>query len=423
MRHTTIKNGYQKRKTCAGCDGTSFETILDLGIVPLAGYFPTKKQLKDESKYPLSLLVCNDCKLVQTDSVINPKILFEDYRYLSSVGLSNHFNEVASILDKKYNVSGKHILEIGCNDGVLLEPLEKLGAIVEGVDPATNVVKIATDKGLRVYNDYFNDVTFGIDKFKDKYDLVIANNAFAHIIDIQSVIRGITHVLKPNGDFIFEVHSLKSLIEGKQWDNVYHEHIFYYSITALQNMFYRYDMTIVDYQEIPIHSGSIRVTAKNIKINVPDKVKLRIDWESKWPHSHISDVEHLKKYGNRVNQHILDFKSEIKELSKKYKIAGYGASGRANMFCNLTDIDEDIVKFIVDESPERCGRYIANTKIPIVDIDTLKNSDTNLLIIFAWNYSKMIIEKTQFKKFKYLVAFPKVQVVDNYEQLKGFKSI
>jgi len=119
----------------------------------------------------------------------------------------------------------------------------------------------------------------------------------------------------------------------------------------------------------------------------------------------------------------LDFKDEIKKLSKKYKIAGYGASGRANMFCNLTDIDEDIVKFIVDESPERCGRYIANTKIPIVDIDTLKNSDTDLLIIFAWNYSKMIIEKTQFKKFKYLVAFPKIQVVDNYEQLKGFKSI
>ena len=118
-----------------------------------------------------------------------------------------------------------------------------------------------------------------------------------------------------------------------------------------------------------------------------------------------------------------NFLLPLKELSKEYTIAGYGASGRANMFCNLTELDENIVKFIVDESPERCGRYIANTEIPIVDVETLKNSDVDLLIVFAWNYSKMIIEKTQFKKFKYLVAFPKVQVVDDYQELEGFTSI
>ena len=109
--------------------------------------------MENESKYPLSLLVCNDCKLVQTDSVINPKLLFEDYRYLSSVGLSNHFKGVADILDERYSVKDKNILEIGCNDGVLLEPLNKLGANVEGVDPAVNIVKVAINKGLKVYND------------------------------------------------------------------------------------------------------------------------------------------------------------------------------------------------------------------------------------------------------------------------------
>ena len=423
MEHQSILNGYQKRKECASCGGVHFTTILDLGTVPLAGYFPNKEDLSHESKYPLSLLVCNDCKLVQTDSVINPKLLFEDYRYLSSVGLTGHFEEVANLLDSKYDIKGKSILEIGCNDGVLLKPLQKLGAIVEGVDPAKNVVKLATDNGLKVYNDYFNDDTFGVDEFKNKYDIVISNNTFAHIIDVQSVIRGVSHVLKPNGDFIFEVHYLKSLIEGKQWDNIYHEHIFYYSITALQNMFERHDMTVVDFQEIPIHSGSIRVTVRNKKLKAPEKVELRINWESKWAHSFISDVNHLKKYGKTVEEHITDFKTTIKQLSKKYKIAGYGASGRANMFCNLTDMGVDTVKFIVDESPERCGRYIANTEIPIVDVETLKNSDVDLLIIFAWNYSKMIIEKTQFKKFKYLVAFPKVQVVDTYEELEGFDSI
>ena len=412
-------DGYNKRVSCASCGGRSFETILNLGDVPLAGYFPNKDELKTQSKYPLSLLVCNDCKLVQTDSVINPKLLFEDYRYLSSVGLSNHFEGVADLLNERYDVRDKNILEIGCNDGVLLEPLQKLGALVEGVDPAINVVKLAKNKGLQVYNDFFDEITFGDDKFKSKYDLVISNNTFAHTIDVQSVIRGIHHVLKPSGDFIFEVHYLKSLIDGKQWDNVYHEHIFYYSITALRNLFQRHNMTLVDFEEIPIHSGSIRVTVRNRNTYESQKVLDRIELESKT----IGNVSYLKKYGEDVKKHISEFNEMIEKLSSKYTIAGYGASGRANMFCNLTNINKDVVKFIVDESPERCGRYIANTEIPIVSPSALKDSYVDLIIIFAWNYSKMIMDKTTLDFCRYLVAFPTVQVVSNYSQLKGFDSI
>ena len=411
--------GYKKREYCAGCDGSDFLNVLSLGEVPLAGVFPLKEELENESKYPLNLLFCKKCSLVQTDSFIEPQILFEDYRYISSVGLSNHFKEVAYNLDKKYDVEGLNILEIGCNDGVLLEPLSQLGANVEGVDPAKNIVKLAVDKGLNVYDEYFNDETFGGEEFEDKYDLVLSNNTFAHIPDIQSVVRGVKHVLKPDGDFIFEVHYLQSLIDGKQWDNIYHEHIFYHSITGLNNLFNKYDMTLIDFEEIPIHSGSIRVTVKNENINTPQKVLDRIELESK----KIADVEYLRSYGEDVRNHITNFIIQSEELKENHTIAGYGASGRANMFCNLTDLNSDIVKFIVDESPERCGRYIANTDIPIVDVETLKNSDVDLLIIFAWNYSKMIIEKTQFRKFKYLIAFPTVQVVDTYDELKGFDSI
>tara|TARA_B100000029_G_scaffold474211_1_gene516307 strand:+ start:1897 stop:3138 length:1242 start_codon:yes stop_codon:yes gene_type:complete len=411
--------GYKKREYCAGCDGNDFLNVLSLGEVPLAGVFPLKEELENESKYPLNLLFCKKCSLVQTDSFIEPQILFEDYRYLSSVGLSNHFREVAYNLDKKYDVEGLNILEIGCNDGVLLEPLNSLGANVEGVDPAKNIVKLATEKGLSVIEEYFNDETFGSFEFEDNYDLVLSNNTFAHIPDIQSVVRGIKHVLRPNGDFIFEVHYLQSLIDGKQWDNIYHEHIFYHSITGLNNLFNKYDMTLIDFEEIPIHSGSIRVTVKNKNINTPQKVLDRIELES----TKIADVEYLRSYGEDVRNHITNFNNKMEELKKNHTIAGYGASGRANMFCNLTDLNSNIVKFIVDESPERCGRYIANTDIPIVDVETLKNSDVDLLIIFAWNYSKMIMEKTQFRKFKYLVAFPTVQVVDTYDELKGFDSI
>jgi len=408
---------YQKRNECAVCDNTSLQEVLNLNEVPLAGYFPTKNQLEKKSIYPLRLLFCDDCKLAQTDSVINPDVLFKDYRYLSSVGLSNHFEELAQILDNKFEVKDKKILEIGCNDGVLLEPLSKLGADVVGVDPASNVIKLAREKGLNVIEGYFN-----YENFKDnenKYDLVLANNSFAHITDIKSVVKGINNVLKPDGYFVFEVHYLNNLVDENQWDNIYHEHIYYYSISALNNFFTKYGMTVVDFEEIPIHAGSIRVTVLNDNVDTPDNIFQRIMEE----HSTIGNPSHMLDFTKNVNNHIKDFKNQIKELSKDYKIAGYGASGRANMFCNLTGLGEDIVQFIVDESPERCGRYIANTKIPIVDVDTLKNSDVDIIIIFAWNYSKMIIDKTQFKKYSYLVAFPNVQLVDSYDDLRGFDSI
>ncbi|MAH43890.1 hypothetical protein CL614_09300 [archaeon] len=409
--------GYKKRDECAVCDNKNLQEILNLNKVPLAGYFPTENELDNKSAYSLRLLLCDDCKLLQTDSVIDPDILFKDYRYLSSVGLTNHFNKLAKILDDKFQIKDKKILEIGCNDGVLLQPLTELGADAVGVDPATNVIKLARDKGLNVIEEYFNYENFK--DLEDTYDLVLANNSFAHITDIKSVVKGINHVLKPNGHFVFEVHYLNSLVNENQWDNIYHEHIYYYSISALNNLFTRYGMTVIDFEEIPIHAGSIRVTVLNDNIDTPQKIidRLLVEFDT------ISNPNYMLGFTQKVKNHIDDFNKEIKKLSKDYKIAGYGASGRANMFCNLTNLDESIVQFIVDESPERCGRYIANTKIPIVDVDTLKNSDVDIIIIFAWNYSRMIIEKTQFKKYSYLVAFPKVQLVDSYDDLDGFDSI
>ena len=164
-------------------------------------------------------------------------------------------------------------------------------------------------------------------------------------------------------------------------------------------------MVIVDYGDLLRPSTSYR--------------EKRMELESK----NIADINYLKKYGVTVKKHISDFNNQIKELSKDYKIAGYGASGRAGIFCSMTGLDENIVKFIVDESPERCGRYLSGTKIPIVEQSELQDTDVNLLIIFAWNYSKMIIDKTFWGFFKYLVAFPTVKLVNNYDELDGFDSI
>ena len=410
---------YKKRLNCAGCDNQSLYIILNLGSVPFVGEFPSYEDLDNQTRWDLNLLFCDECKLVQTDSLIKPEVAFDNYRYLSSVSLSDYFQSVAKILNERYNVKDKNILEIGCNDGVLMNPLSKLGANIDGVDPSKIPYEVAKNKGLNVYNKFFNYDNFYTKHFIDRYDIVLANNSFAHIIDVQNVIKGIKNVLRTGGYFIFEVHYLKSIIDGKQWDNVYHEHIYYYSLSALNNMFKRYNMTIVDFEEIPIHSGSIRVTVVNDNIDLSDKIQNRLELESKT----IANIDYLKKYRDDVRTHVEDFNKQLKELSKEYTIAGYGASGRAGIFCSMTGLDENIVKFIVDESPERCGRYLSGTKIPIVEQSELQDTDVNLLIIFAWNYSKMIIDKTFWGFFKYLVAFPTVQLVNNYDELEGFDSI
>jgi len=179
-------------------------------------------------------------------------------------------------------------------------------------------------------------------------------------------------------------------------------------------------LSIIDVENRDIHSGSIRVTAEKSG-KVSEKVSEIIESER----DTICDVNYLDIFQKLVNKHIEDFKDEIKKSKDKgLKICGYGASGRANMFCNITNIDDTIIDFIVDESPERCGRYIANKNIPIVDVETLKNSEVDLLIIFAWNYSKMIMEKTKYKKYNYMVAFPKIQYINEYDTEKiKFKSI
>jgi methylation protein EvaC len=425
-------NKYEERSTCACCDLplSEMHTVLDLGDVPLAGFFPAENEKEKESSFPLKLMYCDRCKLVQTDSVIDPDTLFKDYRYLSSVGLAGHFKNFAVWLNEHFDLAyrwdddeepiRKNVLEFGCNDGVLLEPLHKIGANVCGVDPAENIVKVAREKGLMVMNKYFNSETFVVPEFRDHFDLVVANNTFAHITDIKDVVDTIKHVLKPNGCFVFEVHYVRNLLKENQWDNIYHEHIYYYSLSALDNLFRCKEMTVVDFEEIPIHAGSIRVTVENSRVSQSDKVEDRIKSEE----GDVAKLNFFNSYKDDVADHMKEIKDELARLSHGNKIVGYGASGRANMFCNILDLTDKEIDYIVDESPERCGRYIANKKIPIVSKNVLdEDVDVDIILIFAWNYSKMIIEKTKNKNCKYFVAFPKPQLVESYEELEGFESI
>lgn len=417
-----MKQEHTKREKCAICGNTHLETIMEYGKVPLAGDFPTKNELTIERKYNMDLQFCPQCSLLQTDSVIDADVLFKDYRYMSSIGLSKHFTEVANYLKETFSLTPESkIVEIGSNDGVLLKPLQDLGLYPIGIEPAVNISQIAKSKGCAVINDFFNEIN-GLKYFGGSLtDLVVSNNCFAHIDDIHSIVRGINKILKKDGHFVFEVHYVKNLIDGFQVDNIYHEHLYYYSLTALNNLFKQYGMTIVNYDEIPIHAGSIRVTVLNDKFEIPTKVQERLNLEESIG---LTKLEYFKNFAVDIKTHITTIREELLKLKEQgFIISSFGASGRATMLANMANLTSDIIEYCVDESPERCGRYIAGVHIPIVSKEHLLANKPDYIVIFAWNFAKMIMEKLEGNNFKYIIPFPEFKVVKNYSELENFVSI
>lgn len=407
---------YNKRTECAICGNHELETILDYGNVPLAGFFPKENELEDITKYNLGLQHCTKCHLMQTNSTIDADVLFKDYRYLSSIGLQKHFNEYAEFLVDRFSLDGdSKIIEFGSNDGVLLKPMMDKGLDIVGFEPSDNISKVAIDRGCNVLNEYFSIDTVKRLCVESKYDLVTSSNCFAHIDDIRSVVEGISYVLKDDGYYSFEVHYGKNIIEESQYDNVYHEHIYYYTVTALKYLFEMYNMTIEDVIELPIHAGSIRVIVKNSKGDYGDKVLNILKDENEIG---ITSSDYYKDFKNNVLKHKEELYTTLTQLKKDgHKIGAYGASGRSNILCNFCELDETIIDYIIDESPERYNRFINN--IPIYNSDNI-DPDSDYILIFAWNYSKMIMSKLVDKyDFKYIIPFPNISIISNISELEN----
>lgn len=403
---------YKSRTTCAICDNSHLTDVINFGNVPLAGHFPKNlEELNAERKYNLSLLFCENCGLLQTNSIVDSDFLFRDYRYLSSIGLSKHFSDVSNLYKKKYGLNkDSKVLEIGSNDGVLLEPFDKLHIPAIGFEPSYNVSEIAKKKGCNVINDYFNENN--VKKYLDSntFDLVVANNCFAHIDDIKAIVRGVKLALKDDAFFVIEVHYLRNLIEENQYDFVYHEHLYYYSLISLNSLFTKHGMSIVDFDEIPIHSGSLRVYIQNKENVIIEKVKNRLQLELS---SGMGSLAYYKHFAKNVFNHITNLKNDLQQLKQQgASIVGYGASGRANMLFNMCQLTTEVIDFVVDDSPERCDRFIPGVHVPIVSYDVLIETNPDYVVIFAWNYAEMIMKKLEHTSLKFILPFPEFKIIN-----------
>ncbi len=395
-----------KNIKCPSCSCENLSEILKLGEIPLAGEFPRFEDLPIQSKHDCNLLICDCCGLVQIDTIIKDEALFKDYRYLSSISLSKHFADVAKILYDKFDLKDKKVVEIGSNDGVLLKPLMELGVDCLGFEPSINVSEVAKQRGCNVINDFFNFENCR--KYNiSKIDLIIANNVFAHIYEINSVVKGIKSSLKDDGVFVAEVHYLLDLVNRNQYDFIYHEHIFYHSLYALTKLFKSHSMTLFDFDLIDVHSGSIRIYVKNYLEDLNRKITKQIEIEV---NSGITTKIGMSEFSKKVNKHINDCRDMINTLIPNSEIIGFGASGRGNVFSNLLKLNTSHIKYIFDESPERTNRFIPSCNIPIVRYtNEYVDKEYDIVLIFAWNYSNMIMNKIKSKQ--YLIMFPEPTLI------------
>lgn len=413
---------YTHRNDCRGCNGKNVFKFIDLGEMPLAGGFLENEEvadiengIKSEIKIPLRAYYCNDCGLVQILDVIDSDTLFKKYFYVSSVirSLSEHFEEYARFLKENY-LTGKDrkILEFGCNDGVLLQYLQDDNIMVYGVDPSENVSKIAREKGYKVFTDYFNQNTANsINKKLGYFDVVTGSNVFAHVDDIREIIKAAKIILNDNGVFIVEVHYLKDLIDKFQYDCVYHEHLCYYSVISLNNIFSLEGMKIIDVIPLDMHGGAIRVisTMKTSSRDVQQSVYNFIDKEKD------INLKELIHFGNAIVKHKIELINLLEKIKSEGKtIVGYGAPGRGTILLNYCNIDKRYLDYIVDVSPLRSGRLMPGVHVPIYTPEKSRDNPPDYFLLLAWNYKDSILEQERDlikKGTKFIIPFPRIEVV------------
>lgn len=398
---------------CRLCESPKVEVVLNFGTTALANSYLSKDQLNEsEFKAPLEVIKCNNCGCFQLKHTVDKDLLFKNYLYSSSTSpaLVKHFENYAKDVYKKCNLSNNSLLiDVGSNDGILLEPFKKLGVNILGIEPAKNVADLAEQKGCKTLNAYFTkDLARSI---VQKADVITSNNCFAHIDDLKEILEAVHLSLKDDGYFIFENAYWLDTIRGKYFDQIYHEHIFYHSIKPLLSFLNKNGFSIVDIEKNNIQGGTIRVYCQKSKYQNNNKIALDF-------------IEEEERFGLYENQTYDNFINELNNLKSAFlqilkieknnnkKIACYGAPAKATLFCKFFELNNDIIDFIIDDSPLKQGLYLPDLHLPILDKSNLCSKNIDFVIITAWNFAESIIKNNPQYKNKWIIPMPSIKIVD-----------
>ena len=374
---------------CRSCGNTNLKRVVSLGYQPLANNLTNKKDEKSDL-YPLEVNYCNKCHNCQLSVAVDPKKMFSNYLYTSSTSkvFRNHFTEAAKKYSKelKLNKKKSYIIDIGSNDGIALKPFLDLGfKKVLGIEPAKNLAKLANKNKIKTFNGFLENKN--IKKLNKNADLILASNVFAHSDKLKEMADCMLKLLGKKGTIIIEVQYLMNTLKDMTFDNIYHEHYNYWSLTSLVNFFNQFDAKIFRSEKIDTHGGSLRVyIKKNTKVKIEKSVKKMLKEEENFG---IKDYQTYQKFGEKVYKIRENVLNNLKNLKKRNKkIIGYGAPAKATTALNFFGISTDI-DFIVEDNKLKHNKFIPGVKIPIKNKSAIKNKK-NALLVLAWNFYKDI---------------------------------
>ena len=370
---------------CRSCGNNNLKRVVSLGYQPLANNLVKKKDEKCDL-YPLEVNYCDKCHNCQLSVAVDPKIMFSNYLYTSSTSkvFRNHFIEAAKKYSKelKLNKKNSYIIDIGSNDGVALKPFLELGfKKILGIEPAKNLAKLANKNKIKTFNGFLEKRN--IRKIKKNADLILASNVFAHSDKLKEMAECMLSLLSKNGTIVIEVQYLLNTLKDLTFDNIYHEHYNYWSLTSLINFFKQFNAKIFKSEKIDTHGGSIRVyIKKDKKVKIENSVINMLKEEDNYG---IKDFKTYKKFGEQVYKIRESVLANIKKLKENNKtIIGYGAPAKATTALNFFGISKEI-DFIVEDNKLKHNKFIPGVNIPIKSKSQIKNKN-NILLVLAWNF-------------------------------------
>jgi SAM-dependent methyltransferase len=389
------------RPSCRFCSAPLTHVFADLGMSPLANSYLTHEQAAGmEAFYPLKVFVCAQCFLVQLEQYETPAHIFGDYAYFSSYStswLEHSRRYVEQMIDRLGLDRSSRVVEIASNDGYLLQYFKERDVPVLGVEPATNVAEVAEAKGIPTLVEFFGVDTARSLADQGQADLLVGNNVFAHVPDLNDFVGGMKIALKPGGVITLEFPHLLRLIEDNQWDTIYHEHFSYFSFRTASRVFAAHGLKLFDVEELPTHGGSLRIYGAHEDDDAKELTERAAELLERERAAGLDELQTYTRFDERVRadkRDVLAFLIDLKRQGRR--IAGYGAPAKGNTLLNFCGVGTDFLDYTCDLSPHKQDHLLPGSHIPIRAPDALREDRPDIVLILPWNLKAEITGQLAF---------------------------